>query len=125
MAIILRDALKLGLKTRFGINPYGCGELLPKVAKEAAEGTLCIMPNVAYGESVPGMKAILDLWASGDRAAAAGQVSDAMVAELTLTGSIDSIGAGLQRYWDAGLGCPVLAIAGDHEPVLSALAPGR
>jgi branched-chain amino acid transport system substrate-binding protein len=60
VAIILRDALKLGLKTRFGINPYGCGELLPKVAKEAAEGTLCMMPNVAYGESVPGMKDILD-----------------------------------------------------------------
>jgi len=61
VAIILRDAQKLGIKTKFGINPYGCGELLPKVAKEAAEGTLCMMPNVAYGENVPGMKDILDL----------------------------------------------------------------
>ena len=81
-----------------------------------------VLARQGFGEEI---KAILERWAAGDRAAATGQVSDAMVAELTLTGSIDTIGAGLQRYWDAGLGCPVLAITGDHEPLIDALAPGR
>jgi hypothetical protein len=38
---------------------------------------------------------------------------------------VDAIGAGLERYWEAGLGCPVLAIVGDDEQVIAALAPGR
>ena len=81
-----------------------------------------VLARQGFGEEV---KAIQERWTAGDRAAAAGQVSDAMVAELTLTGSLDAIGAGLERYWDAGLGCPVLAVLGDQEPVLEALAPGR
>jgi probable F420-dependent oxidoreductase len=81
-----------------------------------------VMARQGFAEEV---KAINERWAAGDRSAAPGQVSDAMVAELTLTGSIDTIGAGLPRYWEAGLGCPVLAIVGDHEPVVAALAPGK
>lgn len=58
VAIILRDARKLGIKTQFGVNPYGYGEKLPEIAKEAAEGVYGMMPNVAYGEDVPMMKTI-------------------------------------------------------------------
>jgi len=60
VAIILRDARKLGLKTQFGMNPYGYSEKLPQIAKEAAEGAYGLMPNVAYGEEVPMMKTIRD-----------------------------------------------------------------
>ncbi len=60
VAIILKDARKLGLKTQFGMNPYGFGEKLPQIAKEAAEGAYGMMPNVAYGENVPMMKTIQD-----------------------------------------------------------------
>jgi len=81
-----------------------------------------VMARQGFAEEV---KAINERWAAGERAAASGQVSDAMVAELTLTGSLDAIGAGLARYWEAGLGCPVLAIVGDPAPVIAALAPGR
>jgi len=81
-----------------------------------------VMARQGFGEEV---KAIQERWAAGDRAGAPGQVSDAMVAELTLTGSVDAIGAGLERYWAGGLGCPVLAVAGDDQRALEALAPGR
>ncbi len=60
VAVILKDAQKLGLKTRFGMNPYGFGELLPQIAKEAAEGTYGVIPEVPFGTDVPGMKKIVE-----------------------------------------------------------------
>ena len=59
-SIILKDAQKLGLKIKFGSNPFGFSEKLPEVAKAAAEGVTGVMPHVPYGTDVPGMKAILD-----------------------------------------------------------------
>jgi branched-chain amino acid transport system substrate-binding protein len=59
-SIILKDAQKLGLKIKFGSNPYGFSEKLADVAKSAAEGVTGVMPHVPYGTDVPGMKAILD-----------------------------------------------------------------
>jgi len=60
VSIVLKDAKKLGLATRFGSNPYGFGEPLPQVAKEAAEGVTGIMVDVPFGENVPGMKRLMD-----------------------------------------------------------------
>jgi branched-chain amino acid transport system substrate-binding protein len=60
VSIILKDAKKLGLNTKFGSNPYGFSEALPGVAKEAAEGVTGVMPHVPYGENVPGMKRLKD-----------------------------------------------------------------
>jgi branched-chain amino acid transport system substrate-binding protein len=59
-SIILKDAAKLGLKTKFGSNPYGFSEALVAVAKANAEGVTGVMPHVPYGTNVPGMKKILD-----------------------------------------------------------------
>ena len=59
-SIILKDAQKLGLKIKFGSNPFGFSEKLPEVAKAAAEGVTGVMPHVPYGTDVPGMKTILD-----------------------------------------------------------------
>jgi branched-chain amino acid transport system substrate-binding protein len=59
-SIILKDAQKLGLKIKFGSNPYGFSEKLPEVARATAEGVTGVMPHVPYGTNVPGMKAILD-----------------------------------------------------------------
>lgn len=56
VSLILRDAKKLGLTTKFGSNPYGFSETLPKVAKEVAEGVTGVVPHVPFGENVPGMK---------------------------------------------------------------------
>jgi branched-chain amino acid transport system substrate-binding protein len=60
VSIILKDAQKLGLKTKFGSNPYGFSEALPLVAKNNAEGVTGVMPHPPYGTKVPGMQKILD-----------------------------------------------------------------
>ncbi len=60
VSIILKDAAKLGLKTKFGSNPYGYSEALAAVAKNNAEGVTGVMPHPPYGTKVPGMQKILD-----------------------------------------------------------------
>jgi branched-chain amino acid transport system substrate-binding protein len=64
VAIVLRDAQKLGLKVKFGSNPYGFDENLPALAGPNAEGVTGMMPHVPYGTPVPGMK---DLVATHDK----------------------------------------------------------
>jgi branched-chain amino acid transport system substrate-binding protein len=60
VSTIIRDARKLGLTTKFGSNPYGFGEALAAVAKDVAEGATGVMPDVPFGENVPGMKRLVD-----------------------------------------------------------------
>jgi branched-chain amino acid transport system substrate-binding protein len=60
VSTVLKDAKKLGLSLKVGSNPYGFGEGLASVAKEQAEGVTGVMPDVPYGENVPGMKRIVD-----------------------------------------------------------------
>lgn len=60
VSTVLKDANKLGLKIKFGSNPYGFGEGLASVAKELAEGATGVMPDVPFGEKVPGMKRLVD-----------------------------------------------------------------
>ena len=60
VSTVLKDARKLGLALKFGSNPYGFGEGLPAVAKELAEGVTGVMPDVPYGEDVPGMKKLVE-----------------------------------------------------------------
>jgi branched-chain amino acid transport system substrate-binding protein len=60
VSTVLKDAKKLGMKTKFGSNPYGFSESLPAVARDAAEGVSGVMPHVPFGENVPGMKEITD-----------------------------------------------------------------
>ena len=64
------------------------------------------LTSQGFGEEVA---AIGEAWRSGDREGAVGLVSDAMVRELTLTGSEDEIADGIQAYRRAGLGTPVVA----------------
>jgi branched-chain amino acid transport system substrate-binding protein len=59
VAIVLRDAQKLGLKVKFGSNPYGFDENLPALAGPNAEGVTGLMPHVPYGTPVPGMKDVM------------------------------------------------------------------
>ncbi len=59
-AVIIKDAAKLGLKTKFVINCWGFDENLPKLAGPAAEGrAFGMMPVVPFGADVPGMKAVV------------------------------------------------------------------
>lgn len=83
-----------------------------------------VMERQGFGDEV---RAVNERWAAGDRAGATAQVSDAMVEELTLTGSVDRIRSGLERYWEAGLGCPALQVIGTGvglDELLEALPEG-
>jgi branched-chain amino acid transport system substrate-binding protein len=59
-AILLKDAKKLGIKTKFFLGNYGMTEALPLLAKDAAEGVYGMATHAPYGANVPGMKQIVD-----------------------------------------------------------------
>ncbi len=59
-AVLLKDAKKLGIKTKFFLGNYGMTEALPLLAKDAAEGVYGMTTHVPYGANVPGMKLLVD-----------------------------------------------------------------
>lgn len=60
-AVIIKDAAKLGLRTKFVINCWGFDENLAKLAGDAAVGRAYGMVPVApFGADVPGMKAVVE-----------------------------------------------------------------
>jgi len=131
VSLVLKGAKALGLATRFGSNPYGFSEQLPKVAKETAEGVTGVVPHVPFGENVPGMKALVDFhkknhpgdehdalyvrgWASATvwiealrRADKAGELSGEGVKKALETMSSFDLG---------GLASPVTWTGADHRP---------
>jgi branched-chain amino acid transport system substrate-binding protein len=58
--VVLKDSLKLGLKTKYVVNNYGIDERTPKLAGEAAEGVMGFQDVAYWGENVPGMKTLVD-----------------------------------------------------------------
>jgi branched-chain amino acid transport system substrate-binding protein len=131
VSVILRDAKKLGLATKFGSNPYGFSEALPAVARDTAEGVTGVMPHVPFGEDVPGMKRLVDF----HKANHPGDTHDAMyvrgwVYALTWTEALkraDQAGKltgegvkaameSLQNFDLGGLTSPVTYTAKDHRP---------
>jgi branched-chain amino acid transport system substrate-binding protein len=60
-AVILKDAKKLGLKTKFFVNIWGADETTPKVAAGAEEGTLVMVGSTVYGSKAPGMKQLMEI----------------------------------------------------------------
>lgn len=131
-SIILKDAAKLGLKTKFGSNPYGFSEALAAVAKEAAEGVTGVLPHPPYGSNVPGMRKILDFnkgkdtsspprdavyvrgWATTmvtaeglRRADKAGQLNGEGIKKALET---------LKNFDLGGIGCNITYTATDHRP---------
>jgi len=60
-AVILKDAKKRGLKTRFFANIWGIDESTPRLADGAEEGALVMAGSVTYGANVPGMKLLKEI----------------------------------------------------------------
>lgn len=59
-AVIIKDAAKLGLNTKFMVNCWGFDENLPKLAGKAAEGrAFGMLPVAPFGADVPGMKEVV------------------------------------------------------------------
>ncbi len=131
VSIILKDAQKLGLKTKFGSNPYGFSEALALVAKNNADGVTGVMPNPPYGTNVPGMKKILDFNKGKDISSpprdavyVRGWASTLMITEglkrADKAGQLN--GEGIKKAFETlsnfdmgGLACNVTYTAGDHR----------
>jgi len=60
-AVILKDAKKLGLKTKFFVNIWGADETTPKLAGGAEEGALVMVGSTVYGSKAPGMKQLMQI----------------------------------------------------------------
>lgn len=60
-AVIMKDAKKLGLKTKFFCNIWGADETTPKLAAGAEEGVLVMAGSPVYGGKVPGMKQLMEI----------------------------------------------------------------
>ena len=60
-AVVLKDAKKLGLTTKFFVNIWGADETTPKLAGGAEEGTLVMVGSTVYGSKVPGMKQLMEI----------------------------------------------------------------
>ena len=60
-AVILKDAKKLGLTTKFFSNIWGADETTPKLAGGAEEGALVMVGSTVYGSKAPGMKQLMEI----------------------------------------------------------------
>jgi len=60
-AVIIKDAKKLGLTTKFLVDLWGNDEDLVKIAGDAADGVLGLQAAAVYGDDVPGMKLIKEV----------------------------------------------------------------
>ncbi len=63
-AVIIKDAKKLGLKTKFFVNIWGADETTPRLAAGAEEGVLVMAGSPLYGAKVPGMKQLMEIGGS-------------------------------------------------------------
>jgi branched-chain amino acid transport system substrate-binding protein len=129
-AVLLKDAKKLGIKTKFFLGNYGMTEALPLLAKEAAEGVFGMTTHAPYGANVPGMKQIVNwnkknptknpdtvyirgwayglTWAEGLRIAEKNK-------QLTGEGVKKALET-LKGFDTGGLVPPITYTAGDHRP---------
>ena len=58
--VVLKDSLKLGVKTTYVVNNYGFDERTPSLAGEAAQGMMGIADVAFWGDDVPGMKILME-----------------------------------------------------------------
>lgn len=131
----LRDAYSMGLKADHIINNWGFDENLPRLAGEAAEGTIGVAVCAFFGEKVPNMDkvieyakkynpgvpedkrlirtiqawgAVLILWEALNRADKAGDLSG----ESILTKGFETF-----KNFEIGLGAsPITFTPTDHRP---------
>ncbi len=127
-AVIIKDAAKLGLRTKFVINCWGFDENLAKLAGEAAVGRAYGMVPVApFGADVPGMKAVVESAGGKEMSLhyVKSWVSNLVMAEglkrAKKAGKLDGPGlvAALETIKDfdtGGLTAPITYTASDHRP---------
>lgn len=131
-AVILKDAKKLGLTTKFFGNIWSADEGTPKLAAGAEEGYLVMLGADLYGESGPGMKVIQEVtknqpvpshwirgWVSMMVMSEALKIADK---NKDLTGpGIKKAAETLKNFDTQGLTAPITYTATDHRPNMSVI----
>lgn len=130
-AVILKDAVKHGIDTKFVINCWGFDEDLPKLAGPAANGrAFGMVPVALYGADVPGMADVVKAGEGNEHTLhfVKGWVSMQVMAEglkrAMKAGKMDGPGlkAALETITDfstGGLTAPITYTPKDHRPSTS------
>jgi branched-chain amino acid transport system substrate-binding protein len=129
-AVILKDAQKIGMKTKFITNIWGNDEQLLKLAGSAANGNYGLQTAVVYGADVPGMKIIKEITGGKPQMThfIRGFASMYVMAEALriaaekgpLTGpSIKAAAETLRDFDTLGLTPPISFFPDDHRPNMS------
>lgn len=126
-AVILKDARKLGLRTKFFGNIWSADEAMPKLSAGAEEGYLSMQGADLYGDSGPGMKIIMEVtknqpqpthwirgWVSMMVMCEALKIADKNK-ELTGPG-IKKAAETLKNFDTMDLTAPITYTATDHRP---------
>lgn len=131
-AVILKDARKLDLKTKFLINLWGNDENLLKLAEGAQDGRAIGMQAASvYGDDVPGMKPILEVTKNEHkmthyiRAWVSMMVMKEALIRADKAGELNGPGMkkaleSLKDFDTGGLTAPITYAADDHRPNMSA-----
>ncbi|HDQ39763.1 MAG TPA: ABC transporter substrate-binding protein [Desulfonatronum sp.] len=130
-AVILKDAQKIGLKTKFITNIWGNDEQLLRLAGSAANGHYGLQTSVVYGADVPGMKIIEELTGGKPQMThyIRGFASMYVMAEALriaaekgpLTGpTIKAAAETLRDFNPLGLTPPISFFPDDHRPNMTA-----
>jgi len=129
-AVILKEARKLGLRTRFLVNVWGHDEHLIQRAGEAVEGVLGLQASVLFGDDVPGMQAIREVTRGEAKITpyVRGWVSMMVLCEALRRAEkkSDLTGPGIKRALETlrdfdthGLTPPITFTADDHRPAMA------
>ena len=126
-AVLLKEAGKQGLRTRFIVNQWGNDEYLIDLAGEDADGVLGLQAAACYGDDVPGMKAICEVtrgvpkpthyvrgWVSMMVLCEGLRIAEAR-GELTGLGIKNALDT-LKDFNTQGLTAPITITADDHRP---------
>jgi len=131
-SVILKDAKKLGLRTKFFGNIWSADEGMPKLAAGAEEGYMVVIGAALYGDKVPGMKAI-EKFTNGQPQVShwiRGWVSMMTMCEVLKVAEKNKElnGPGIRKYAEQlknfdtqGLTAPITYTSTDHRPFMSVI----
>ncbi len=131
-SVILKDAKKLGLTTKFFGNIWSADEGMPKLAAGAEEGYMVVIGAALYGDKVPGMKAIEKVTGGQPQVShwIRGWVSMMTMCEVLKVAEKNKelTGPGIRKYAEQlknfdtqGLTAPITYTSSDHRPFMSVI----
>jgi len=131
-SVILKDAKKLGLRTKFFGNIWSADEESPKMTAGAEEGFLFVVGAALYGDKGPGMDVIKKVSGGQLRVSSwiRGWVSMMVMCEVLKVAdkNHELTGPGIRKYAEQlnnlntqGLTAPITYSSSDHRPFTSVI----